>query len=398
MKLHRFLLLAALLAVSPSAATAGDSDHRLNPWVDGVKIAPVSKIEGRHSIHSYYVNNPESPDGKRVVFFTSTHPAGYIGEVRMIERATGKETVLAENVHTEDAHRAACQQWIAGGKLVAYHEVIDKKWRVVVVNVETVEKTVVAEDRQVGFGQPTSDLLPMYGCHWNPGPYRDLYVWDARTGKISTPLKIDAVRDQHVEFIKSEFFGKDVSVFFPVLSPDGKRAFFKFAAGNGGDDYMSKGASKRQGIAVVELDTGKMPWFRPKWGHPAWYPDSQRIFEMGNLTFDIAKPATDYGRVPNVPVLRGTHPSISPDGRLMVTDGLTDTLGGPVGQWGIQVADLRGDRWVMIHRFDQTKGAKSWRRSDPHPVFSADSRRIYYNVSDGEFTRLMVAEAAGGGK
>ena len=46
------------------------------------------------------------PDGKRVLFFASTHPAAHVGSVVILDRATGKETVLAENVHTEDAHRA----------------------------------------------------------------------------------------------------------------------------------------------------------------------------------------------------------------------------------------------------------------------------------------------------
>jgi Tol biopolymer transport system component len=45
-----------------------------------------------------------------------------------------------------------------------------------------------------------------------------------------------------------------------------------------------------------------------------------------------------------------------------------------------------------VDLFDNTKGAKSWRRSHPHPSFSADGKRIYYNVSDGSWTRLMVAE------
>jgi MFS family permease len=44
--------------------------------------------------------------------------------------------------------------------------------------------------------------------------------------------------------------------------------------------------------------------------------------------------------------------------------------------------------------FAQNGGAKSWRRNHPHPTFSADGQRIYYNVSDGPFTRLMVAERA----
>jgi hypothetical protein len=162
-------------------------------------------VEGRHSIHTYYVTNPESPDGKHVLFFTSTHPAGYVGEVRIMERATGKETVLAENVHTEDAHRAACQQWLSGGKRVAFHEVIDKKWRVVVVDVAMLEKKVVAEDHQVGFGRPEGDLLPMYGCHWNPGPHRDLEVWDATTGQTTTRAKIAEVEAKYGEWLAKEF-------------------------------------------------------------------------------------------------------------------------------------------------------------------------------------------------
>jgi hypothetical protein len=43
------------------------------------------------------------------------HPAGYVGDVVVLDRAAGRETVLAEGANTEDAHRAACQQWLASG-------------------------------------------------------------------------------------------------------------------------------------------------------------------------------------------------------------------------------------------------------------------------------------------
>jgi hypothetical protein len=389
---RRFLAPFTLIAFA-SVAALGANEDPLAAWVDGVNIAPVAAVEGRHSIHTYYVANPESPDGKRVLYFTSKHPAGYVGEIVVLERATGKETVLAENVHTEDAHRVACQQWLAGGRLVAYHEVIDKRWRVVVADVETGEKTVVAENRQIGFGRPEGDLLPTYGCHWNPGPSRDLYVWDAKTGKERVALSIGEVERQHGEWMREEFAGKPVSIFFPVLSPDLKRVFFKLAAGNGGDDYMAKNASHRQGTVCFDLEAAQMKWFRAKWGHPGWHPDSRRIFEMGNLVFDTDQPPARYERLADVPSLRGSHPSVSPDGKLMVTDGITEPIGGKPGQWGIVVADMRGGKWVTLHHFDQNRGARSWRRSDPHPVFSADGRRIYYNVSDGEHTRLFVAEA-----
>jgi hypothetical protein len=379
-----------VLAMACLFATTCPADDLVTAWAKDVKITQVSALPGRHTIHSYYVANPESPDGKRVLFFTSSHPAGYVGELRMLERATGKETVLAENVHTEDAHRAACQQWLSGGKRVAFHEVTDKKWRVVVVNVETLERVIVAENHQVGFGRPEGDLLPMYGCHWNPGPYRDLEVWDAATGKTTTRAKISEVEAKYGEWLSKEFGGRPCSIFFPVISPDLKRVFFKIAAGNGGDNFMAKNASHRQGLVCYDLEAGVCVWQHGKWGHPGWTPDSRHIFEMGNVSFDIQ--TGNYTKLKDVPVLRGSHPSVSPDGQLMVTDGMTEPVGGKPNEWGVMVAGMNGGTWVVLHSFEQNRGAKSWRRNDPHPVFSADGKRIYYNTSDEEFTRLMVAE------
>jgi len=384
--MKHLLLLIGLTALSAIA------DDPVAAWSREVRIAPVSAVPGRHTIHSYYVANPESPDGKRVLFFTSAHPAGYVGEVRMLERATGKETVLAENVHTEDAHRAACQQWLSGGRRVAFHEAIEKKWRVVVVDVETLAKTIVTEDHQVGFGRPEGDLLPMYGCHWNPGLHCDLEVWDATTGKTSTWAKITEVEAKYGDWLAKEFAGKPCSIFFPVLSPDLKRVFFKIAAGNGGDNFMAKNASHRQGIVCYDFEKAACIWWRGQWGHPGWTPDSLHIFEVGNITMDIGSPAFKYTKLKDVPNLRGSHPSVSPNGKLMVTDGMVEPVGGRPNDWGLMVADMNGGKWVVLHSFEQNRGARSWRRNDPHPAFSADGKRIYYNTSDGEFTRLMVAE------
>ena len=247
---------------------ADSADDPVAPWRMGVRIAPVSSTVGRHTIHSYYLANPESPDGKRVLFFSSAHPSGYVGEIVVLDRATGKETVLAENVHTEDAHRAACQQWLSGGKRVAFHEAIDGRWRVVVVDVATLAKTVVAEDRQVGFGRPDGDLLPVYGCHWNPGRFRDLEIWDASTGKLHTAVKLADVEAKYGDWIKKEFGGKPVSVFFPVVSPNLQRVFFKLAAGNGGDNYMAKNASQRQGLICYAFDRQEFTWMREQLGTP----------------------------------------------------------------------------------------------------------------------------------
>jgi hypothetical protein len=286
----------------------------------------------------------------------------------------------------------ACQQWLSGGRRVAFHEVVENKWRVVVVDVATRTKTIVAEDHQVGFGRPNGDLLPLYGCHWNPGPYRDLEVWDAATGKTTTRAKMADVQAKYGDWLAKEFSGRPCSIFFPVLSPDLQRVFFKIAAGNGGDVFMTRSASRRQGIVCYDFEKNAFIWQRSKWGHPSWLPDSRHIFESGNIMMDLNQEKFSYTKLRDVPTLRGTHPSVSPDGTLMVTDGLSEPVGGKPKEWGVMVADMNGGQWVLLHSFEQNRGARSWRRNDPHPVFSTDGRRIYFNTNDGEFTRLTVAE------
>jgi hypothetical protein len=73
---------------------------------------------------------------------------------------------------------------------------------------------------------------------------------------------------------------------------------------------------------------------------------------------------------------------------------LTESIGGPPGEWAVLVGDLRGGRYTILQKFVGNRGAKSWRVSHPHPVFSADSKRIYYNINAGEHTQLHVAEVA----
>ena len=150
-----------------------------------------------------------------------------------------------------------------------------------------------------------------------------------------------------------------------------------------------------------------------KWGHPSWKPDSRHITEMHYTVFDSddgsmranpgmptkaarAKAVAEGKPLPEFPLrdVSGDHPSVSPDGKLVVTDTIMTSFGGARNEWGVVLADTNGTGQIVLHHFDHSRGAKSWRVSHPHPVFSADGKRIYYNVSDGEFTRLFVAECA----
>lgn len=394
MLLIRSIVVACSLGAALLAASVAAADDPLADWSDGVEVRPVDSDASRHSIHAYFNASPESPDGKRIVFFTSTTAEGESGEIRLLDRASGTETLVAEGVVAEDAHRAACQQWLNGGKTIAYHELRDGHWRVLAYDVATKATKVLAIDRQIGFGSSASLWAPVYGRHWNPGPSRDLELVHVETGEVRTPVTAASVVEKHGDWADATFGTTDLSIFFPVVSPDGSKVFFKMSRPSGGDDFRSSKASFREGKVVFDLERNEFVRLIEQWGHPSWSPDSRGIFEKGNILLDLE---TGKSRrfAPSSP---SNHPSLSPDGKVFVTDAdVSRRPFGKPGQWAVVVGDVASDRFVVIDQFDNTGGARSWRLSHPHPVFSADGRRIYYNVSDGERTRLFAAERRDGG-
>ena len=392
----RVLLLVLSVAVwVAGSAFAAEATDPLAPWRASVTIHPVASPAARHTIHTYYLTRPESPDGMRVLFYVSTTPEGHHGDLIVRERATGKETTIARDIDTEDAHRAACQQWISNGKRVAYHDVKDGRWSVHVVDLATGADRKLAEDRQVCFGRAIDDLLPIYGCHWNPGAHRDLEFLNAATGEIRTVMTIADVEKRYGAWLAREFGGRPTSIFFPNISPDGQRVFFKMSApgpDGAANNFRSAQASHRQGTVVYDLVAQKPVFMREQWGHPAWYPDSRTITEAGNVFYRTDGDGKLVQR-PGLPKLPGDHPSVSPDGKLYVMDGPLTNLDGKPGEWGVVVCDIRGEQYRVLHRFNNSRGAKSWRKNHPHPVFSADGKRIYFNVNEGDWTQLLVAEA-----
>jgi hypothetical protein len=372
----------------------------------------VSAVGGRHTLHAYYTANPEHPDGSAVLLYSSRTAEAHEGEILVLQRETGEERVLARGVSTEDSHRAACQQWVCGGRTVVYHDVRQvggrEEWVVAGVDAAGGEARLLARGRQLGWGQPHAGLVPLYGPHWDPGAHRDLDLLDVQSGECRTVLSAEAVRDAYPELIREEFGalaerpGHPLSIFFPTLSPDLSRVFFKLAAPLGGH-YRSAGASKRAMLVCYDLTAGRLLFADRKWGHPAWHPDSQTILDVPHVLIDAA--SGHRRTLPGLPRLPGSHPSWSPDGRLYVSDVLLARSGGAPGEWGIALVEPVGESddsdkgsdgasqaLALLHRFDHSRGATSWRPCHPHPVFSADGERIYFCASSTRWSTLYVAE------
>lgn len=380
-----------LLSVAVIWCVRLHADDALTPWRSHVTIAPVASHADRHVIHSYFNVSPESPDGSHVVYYTSGTVDGETGDVRVLNRSTGEERILADNVVVEDAHRAACQQWSNDGQTVVYHDCRDGRWFVVAVDLDSGSERTLAADRQVGFGSPVSPWVPVYGCHWNPGEHRDLELVHAETCEIRTAVSIDNVVNAYGDWINKRFGTTEISIFFPVVSPDGSRVFFKLSHPSGGDDFRSKRASDRDGKVVFDLEQNKLVRLMEKWGHPAWTPDGRAIFEKGNFSTDIYTGKT----VRHAKSCFSDHPSVAPHGQLFVTDAdVTKRELGEPGDWAIGVGAMDRDEHVVVDLFSNKHGAKTWRHNHPHPVFNAAGNRIYYNTNAGPWTTLKVAEIA----
>ena len=459
-------IAVALLAASPALFADDKGGDPLTLWRSGVKISVVAPKDGRHTMHSYFNTCPESPDGTRVLFYASTAADGHRGEVMIRDRKTGEEKVVATDINAEDAHRVACQQWVSGGKRVVFHGERGGEWNTWCVDLDTMKERVLAKNQLAGWGQPNADIIPLYSPHWNPGAHPDLDLINVATGERQTPVTVDALKQAYPEWFAKAFGEQKPSIFFPILSPDLKRVFFKMALKTG-EDPRSKSASAREGLICYSLAEKKFLYMNPKWGHPSWQPDSRHITEMHFTVFDsndgsvqanpgmptkaervqsspgggkstkgvtgdapaattkaerakaaaegkavtkgktgsegkavaAGKPVVENKAAAEVVAgkyrdVSGDHPSVSPDGRLVVTDTIMTSFGGARNEWGIVLAATDGSGQIVLHHFDNSHGAKSWRVSHPHPVFSPDCKRIYFNVSDGEFTRLFVAECA----
>jgi hypothetical protein len=394
--MHRFTRRSFLAATAGAVASAAAPDP-IAPWKTAA-TRPVSTIPDRHTIHTYFNVSPESLDSRHVLYYTSVTPEAHAGEIRIQERATGKETVLVRNLDCEDAHRVACQQWTSHDRSVVFHDLRNGEVVTAAVDVGTLNERVLARGRMVSFGTQQSDLVPIYGVHFQPGRFTDVEILNVSTGEIKTVMTAREVRDAYPEEIRKLYGDLQISTPFGVLSPDEKLIFFKLSAQSpdyhplpeGGLHWPRSYQSDREGIVCFDIEHAKLLFFRRNWGHPSWDPRSTTILNVPNV---LQNARTGEERaIPALPKFPGQHHAFSPDGKLFVTDTQLETFGGEKGEWGVAVCDAAGGNWTMLARFRGDRGATTWRKNHAHPAFSPDGNRIYYNVNSGRYTQLYVAE------
>tara|TARA_Y100001933_G_scaffold265286_1_gene340200 strand:- start:76911 stop:78035 length:1125 start_codon:yes stop_codon:yes gene_type:complete len=354
----------------------------------GCQIKPVWPEQQVHALHAYFNCCPESPDGRWIVLFVSEQADAQVGDICLVERATDRTLILDQGVQVEDAHRQAMQQWSANGQYVIYMKPCQNQWQVIRADVKTRELTVLFTGAQLFCGQPLQDHVPLYGMPWAPGEHRDLVLLNVRTGEYRTAVTLKQVLADHALVIERMFDGRvPDSIAYPVLSPDGSRVFFKLSC-VGDKQYRSNKASLREGLFVYDLHKALPLGLYPSWGHPAWMPDSKHVLRM-NVIIDTDTMQTR--EIPWYPSQSNSHASSSPDGTMLVMDVARDAFTAKEFHWAIVVGDDQTN-WHRIHTDPAPRhGTTSWRPAHPHPVFSADGKRIYFNANMGDWTSLQVA-------
>jgi len=362
----------------------------LQKW-RGSAIRPVLPDVAAHTLHSYFGISPESPDEASVLLFRSSRPDAQFGDVVSVDRQTGQATTLAECVECEDGHRQANQQWTCNGRYVMYMAMRNGTFEVVRVDTRDLSQTTLACGRQLGWGQPGLDVVPLYGQHWNPGNHRDLELLDVRTGEIRTVVSAKQAAVEHRDFIERKLNGShDISLFFPQISPDGKRVYAKMSSPRDGK-MRSEGASAREGLFVYDTATGKCLGAQDMWGHPTWFNDSRHI---QNCQWVTDTDTMQVHTLPNIPMpFGGVHAIPSPDGRVVVTDISKKDYLNPRNNWTIWMIDPKDGRHETLHVTDvEGDGTTSWRPAHPHPAFNARGNRIYFNAVSRPWTTLHVIE------
>jgi len=334
-------------------------DDVLRAWRDGASIRPVLASDRRHALHSYFNTCPESPNGRWVLVYTSQERDAHCGQIRIVARDTGEDRVLADAVTVEDAHRQAYQQWTCGGRRVVYQDLHGGNWQVLSVDVETGARQLLAQARHLGWGAPSGNVVPLHGPHWAPGDVIDLELLDVGTGAVVKVLRAADVRSAYPDWVAHRFGQRRVSIFFPVLSPDGSRVFFKMARATG-NGFRHPAGSERYGLLVYDLSRGVFLYQRDGWGHPAWHPGSRTILTTPCTLMDTDAGSETTLRGP--PCFPGGHPSLAPDGQCFVTDTRAGAFGGEERQWAVAVAELHGTGSEVVARAPVPgAGTTSWR-------------------------------------
>lgn len=337
-------------------------------------ISVISRTDG-HAIHNYFDTCPESPDGKKIIYFLYEHAVPGFGNVIVANR-DGSNMVKVGERTPGNAHDAARQMWIDDAT-IAYSS--ETKWETYIVNLnDNSQRTIPGEllcysdvnklGLTRGFTSPNGvSISTVFAMHLDAGELDTLFTANDVAEVHPAGAKI---RDNKYAILKN-----------PKWSPDARHVLIKLKAKDRTGD-----ATFAKHLLVADADGKNIKYLTGKQAnHLMWYDNNSVYGYMNNvdvIIYDIRDGASRY-------LWRnalGVHGSTNGNHSLFVTDEFDEPS---EGRGAVILYNLKNKDYAVIAAMNMPP-ASNENRVHPHPVWSRDYKRIYFNSEDSGVRKLYA--------
>ena len=416
---------------TPCAARGPFPDYsRFSPSVPARILTPG---EGRVMQH-FFDKSPISPSGRwiallRLPYENRRAEPGDAADVMLIDLQTGEERTIAKSRAWE--HQiGACVMWGTTDDELYFNDLRVGEWEPFLVRLNPATGArrefpggafVISPDgtQAAGYNLKTVRRMNFYGygaaipperMPVNSGMPEDdgLFIIDLKTGRRRLVRSIASFfRDTLSDADRRELSDGASYGFQVKWSTDGEWLLFVVVQAMNSETPGSGKSQWRRMIFSCHPNGSEphlaLPWqIWAKGGHHLnFHPDSRTITmnligpdgHLCLMKFDVfGTPPT-----PLCGLVRGSgHPSVSPDGRFLVTDAyLGEPVAYPDGTVPIRLVDLATGHEHEIARVNTVTGERFRNgefRVDPHPAWSRDGRHITLNAFEGGTRRVLMLD------
>ncbi len=354
---------------------------RLGAYPEGYSIHQVS-AGASPAMHAYMDICPESPDGTQITYFEFEDKVPGWGRVVVANRDGSEPKYISERIKGHD-HDGARQQWIDNERVI--YGIEDEEWSLIYHLADQSSRKVkgqigmVSEIHGFGLSHNNYPASKYKGSDRKPS---EVILMDVENGATQTLLNKQQMLEIHPyrSVIESPEF-QDLGVFkHPKWSPDGSQFFWVYML------EIKETERKVVKSALLSDRKGERVQYVSEIGqHPMWHTSDSLLSYVRRDGFDhthnpSAQDIMDHpiDGSPGKPIVSeafGIHGSHSPDGKYFATD-IFDWP--EKGTHAVLLYDIAsGDYRVLARMKPETGDRKN--SMHPHPSWSRDGQRIYFN-------------------
>lgn len=342
------------------------------------------------AIHTYFDVVPESPDGGHVTWFAFDGKPLTHGRVVVANR-DGSDPVNVTHCRG-NAHCGAHQGWLdsdhiffaADGQVQVAHRSgrVVQRYDGAVDTIHQASRRALVHSNGIrkAEGTPPKEQA-CYRIDLTDGTMVDLLDRATAFSLIADHVDLTGVDEESMNFQHTKW------------SPDGTQWFVVFA--NEIWRRTHPGVPRVKVILAAAGDGSDLRFVDSFGHHPNWLPDGSGIYAFADGGKKTVVRWGDRGGEPAVLARFPAegHPCVSPDSRWITSD--THHWPSP-GRGAVLLHDLQSGETQTMHETDCP--TVPWQTDHPpamvchpHPVWSADGQRVYFNAVLNEMPQLCVA-------